>query len=347
MNQIQVCAFIYILYKYIYSFSSIFSFVSSYLRKSSSYFLQIPKAIILIIYFDCIHISALSIIYIYLFKHKKTPPKRYFSIPWSVCAVPLMSVMSSMRVMFSMPAMSAAMLAMLSMLMAMAAFTSVRIPDKCPCKMMLNNLVRLPFHAGHKFDARLGKCRLCASADAAADDEIDLRRMEEVGKRTMPLPNGIRKLSALHCTVRNIVKFELLGSAKMLFNRLICIGYCNSHNIFSFILNPEDYRMFDPICAARNADALPADDCLRELVARRLVDARHRRTGHAHRGGTFLLRLPPIVDLTNRLELVQQEDNGFLRLLLCILRRKTPKIWIAADTAASLWSRHSSSFSVI
>ena len=148
MNQIQVCALICIFYKYLYSFSSIFSFISIYLRKSSSYFLQIPKAIIFIIYFDFIHILVLSIIYIYLFKRKKTPPKRCFSIPWSVCAVPLMRAMSSIRVMFSM-------LAMLSVLMAMAAFTSVCIPDKRPRKMMLNNLVRLSLHAGHKFYARL------------------------------------------------------------------------------------------------------------------------------------------------------------------------------------------------
>ena len=263
--------------------------------------------------------------------------------------VPLMCAVST-AVTF-MPLMTAAMpmcmiLAVL-MLMAMAAFTSVRIPDKCPRKMMLNNLVRLPLHAGHKFDACLSKCRLCASTDAAADDEIDLRCMKEVGKRTMPLPNGIRKLSALHCTVRNIVKFELLGSAKMLFNRLICIGYCNSHNTFSFVLNPELHRMLNPICTARNADALPTDKRVRNLEARRLVDTRYRRTGHAHRGGTFFLCLTPVVDLTNRLELVQQEYDGFLHLLFRILWRKTPKIRIAADTAASLWSRHSSSISVL
>ena len=252
-----------------------------------------------------------------------------------------------MRVMFSMPAMSAAMLAMLSVLMAMAAFTSVCIPDKRPRKMMLNDLVRLPLHAGHKFYACLGKCRLCASADAAADDEIDLRCMEEVGKRTMPFSDRICNLRVLHRAVRNIVKFELLGSAKMLFNRLLCIGYCNSHNIFSFVLNPEFHRMLNPICTACNANALPADECIREFEARRLIDTCHRRAGNPHRSGTFFLCLPSMIDLTNRFELVQQEYDGFLRLLLCILRRKAPKIRIAADTPASLWSRHNSSISVL
>ena len=262
----------------------------------------------------------------------------------------VVTAMSSMSVVFSMAAMSAmsaSMLAMLSVLMAMAAFTSVCIPDKRPRKMMLNNLVRLSLHAGHKFYACLGKCRLCASADAAADDEIDLRCMEEVGKRTMPFSDHICNLRVLHRAVRNIVKFELLGSAKMLFNRLLCIGYCNSHNIFSFVLNSEFHRMLNPICTARNANALPTDKRVRNLEACRFIDTRHRRTGHAHCGGTFFLCLPSMIDLTNRLELIQQQYNNIVRLFLCTFRYKTPIVRIAADTPASFWSRHRASFSVI
>ena len=72
MNQIQVCVFICISYKYIYSLSSIFSFTSSYLRKPPSYFLQISKWIIFIFYYYHVHIFTLSIIYIYLLKTKNT-----------------------------------------------------------------------------------------------------------------------------------------------------------------------------------------------------------------------------------------------------------------------------------
>ena len=259
----------------------------------------------------------------------------------------VVTAMSSMSVVFSMAAMAASMLAMLSVLMTMAAFTSVCIPDKRPRKMMLNNLVRLSLHAGHKFYACLGKCRLCASADAAADDEIDLRCMEEVGKRTMPFSDRICNLRFLHRAVRNIVKFELLGSTKMLFNRLLCIGYCNSHNIFSFVLNSEFHRMLNPICTARNANALPTDKRVCNLEACRLIDTRYRRTGHAHYGGTFFLCLPSMIDLTNRLELIQQQYNNIVRLFLCIFRDKTPIVRIAADTPASFWSRHRASFSVI
>ena len=267
----------------------------------------------------------------------------------------VVTAMSSMSVVFSMSAMSTAMPMLVAVavfmsmpvLMTVTAFPLARTRNERPREMLLHSFIRIALYAGHKFYACLGKCRLCASADAAADDEIDLRCMEEVGKRTMPFSDRICNLRVLHRAVRNIVKFELLGSAKMLFNHLLCIGYCNSHNIFSFVLNSEFHRMLNPICTARNANALPTDKRIRNLEACRLIDTRYRRTGHAHRGGTFFLCLPSMIDLTNRLELIQQQYNNIVRLFLCIFRDKTPIVRIAADTPASFWSRHRAPFSVI
>ena len=272
-------------------------------------------------------------------------------MPISVRAVfPMCVVMSAVSAMLSMcmvVAMTAAMFTMLAVLVTVLAFAAIRIRHKRPREMLLHSLIRIALHTGYERNARLSKCRLRTRADAATDHNIRFRVVEEARKCAMPLTDRIHNFRGLHCTVLDIIELELFCSAEMLLNLLIFIRYCDSHCMLSFILNPEDYRMFDPICAARNADALPADDCLRELVARRLVDARHRRTGHAHRGGTFLLCLSPIVDLTDRLELIQLEDNGLLRLLFRILRRKTPKIGISADASTSLWSRHSPSISVI
>ena len=263
--------------------------------------------------------------------------------------VPLMCAVST-AVTF-MPLMTAAMpmcmILTVLMLVAVRALALIRASLKRSREMLLYSFICAALHAGYERNARLCKCRLCTRADAATDHNIRFRVVEEARKCAMPLTHRIHNFRGLHCTVLDIIELELFCSAEMLLNLLIFIRYCDSHCMLSFILNPEDYRMFDPICAARNADALPADDCLRELVARRLVDARHRRTGHAHRGGTFLLRLPPIVDLTDRLELIQLEDNGLLRLLFRILRRKTPKIGISTDASTSLWSRHTSSISVI
>ena len=263
--------------------------------------------------------------------------------------VPLMCAVST-AVTF-MPLMTAAMpmcmiLAVL-MLVAVRALALIRASLKRSREMLLHDLIRAALHAGYERNTCLCKCHLCTRADAATDHNIRFRVVEEARKCTMPLTDRVHNFRGLHRTVLDIIELELFCSAEMLLNLLIFIRYCDSHCMLSFILNPEDYRMFDPICTARNADALPTDKRVRNLEARRLIDTRYRRTGHTHRGGTFFLRLMPVVDLTNRLELVQQEYDGFLRLLLCILRRKTPKIWIAADTAASLWSRHSSSFSVI
>ena len=266
--------------------------------------------------------------------------------------VPLMSLMCAVSTAVTfMPLMTAAMpmcmiLAVL-MLVAVRALALIRASLKRSREMLLHDLIRAALHAGYERNTCLCKCRLCTRADAATDHNIRFRVVEEARECAMPLTDRVHNFRGLHCTVLDIIELELFCSAEMLLNLLIFIRYCDSHCMLSFILNPEDYRMFDPICAARNADALPADDCLRELVARRLVDARHRRTGHAHRGGTFLLRLPPIVDLTDRLELIQLEDNGLLRLLFRILRRKTPKIGISTDASTSLWSRHTSSISVI
>lgn len=266
--------------------------------------------------------------------------------------VPLMSLMCAVSTAVTfMPLMTAAMpvcmiLAVL-MLVAVRALALIRASLKRSREMLLHDLIRAALHTGYERNARLRKCRLCTRADAATDHNIRFRVVEEARECAMPLTDRVHNFRGLHRAVLDIIELKLFCSAEMLLNLLIFIRYCDSHYMLSFILNPEDSRMFDPICAARNADALPADDCLRELVARRLVDARYRRTGHAHRGGTFLLRLSPIVDLADRLEFIQLEDNGLLRLLFRILRRKTPKIRISADASTSLWSRHSSSFSVI
>ena len=273
----------------------------------------------------------------------------------TVRTMPFMTFMSLMCAVSTavtfVPLMTAAMpvrmiLAVL-MLVAVRALALIRASLKRSREMLLHDLIRAALHAGYERNACLGKCRLRPRTNAAADHNIRFRVVEEARECAMPLTDRVHNFRRLHCTVLDIIELELFCSAEMLLNLLIFIRYCDSHCMLSFILNPEDCRMFDPICAACDADALPADDRLRELVACRLVDARHRRARHAHRGGTFLLRLSPIVDLTDRLELIQLEDNGLLRLLFRILRRKTPKIRISADASTSLWSRHSSSFSVI
>ena len=273
----------------------------------------------------------------------------------TVRTMPFMTFMSLMCAVSTavtfMPLMTAAMpmcmiLAVL-MLVAVRALALIRASLKRSREMLLHDLIRAALHAGYERNTCLCKCHLCTRADAATDHNIRFRVVEEARKCAMPLTDRVHNFRGLHRAVLDIIELKLFCSAEMLLNLLIFVRYCDSHCMLSFILNPEDCRMFDPICAARNADALPADDCLRELVARRLVDARYRRTGHAHRGSTFLLRLSSIVDLTDRLEFIQLEDNGLLRLLFRILRRKTPKIRISADASTSLWSRHSSSFSFI
>ena len=264
-----------------------------------------------------------------------------------VSAMSLMSTAVTMLMLLMTAAMPVRMILAVLMLVAMRTLALICAALKCPCEMLCDTFIRIPLHAGYEFNARLRESRLCARADAAADHNVRFRTVEETRECAMPLADRVHNLRGLYRAVLDIIELKLFCPAEVLLNRLIFIGYCDSHHILSFVLNLRHNRVLDPIRAACNADALPADDCLRELVACRLIDTRYRRAGHAHRGGTFLLRLPPVVDLSDRLKLIQLEDNGLLRLLLRILRRKTPKIGINADAPASLWSRHNSSISVI
>ena len=96
----------------------------------------------------------------------------------------MMSAMTTVLVVMVMRAVTAAMFTMLAMcmLVAVGAFAPVCIRYKSSCEMLLHSLICIPLHARDELDARLGKRRLCTRADAAADDEIRLRRVKECGK---------------------------------------------------------------------------------------------------------------------------------------------------------------------
>ena len=113
----------------------------------------------------------------------------------SMCAVPVMTAVLPVLMMCSMSAaVSVLMPVPVLVLVAMRALALIRAALKRPREVLLHGFIRVSLHAGHKFYACLGKCRLCASTDAAADDEIDLRRVEESRDRTMPLADRIHDL---------------------------------------------------------------------------------------------------------------------------------------------------------
>lgn len=108
----------------------------------------------------------------------------------STCAVPVMTTVLPVLMMCSM---SAAVSVLMSMpvLVAMRALALIRAALKRPREVLLHGFIRVPLHAGHERNACLGECRLRSRANSAADDEIDLRRVEESRNRTMPLADRI------------------------------------------------------------------------------------------------------------------------------------------------------------
>ena len=90
----------------------------------------------------------------------------------------------------------------MSMLMTMTAFSLACTRNERPREMLLHSLIRTALHAGYELNARLIKRRLCPGADAAADNEIDLRRMQEARNRAVALADRICSLRTLHRSVR-------------------------------------------------------------------------------------------------------------------------------------------------
>lgn len=111
----------------------------------------------------------------------------------SMCAVPVMTAVLPVLMMCSMSAAVSVLMPVL-VLVAMRALTLIRAALKRPREVLLHGFIRVSLHAGHERNACLGECRLRSRANSAADDEIDLRRVEESRNRTMPLADRIHDL---------------------------------------------------------------------------------------------------------------------------------------------------------
>ena len=111
----------------------------------------------------------------------------------SMCAVSVMTAVLPVLMMCSMSA-AVSVLMPVPVLVAMRAFALIRAALKRPREVLLHGFICVPLHAGHERNACLGECRLRSRANSAADDEIDLRRVEESRNRTMPLADRIHDL---------------------------------------------------------------------------------------------------------------------------------------------------------
>ena len=101
-------------------------------------------------------------------------------------------------------------------------------------KQCRHSSIRTAGNAAVKPDARLCQSSLGTTADAAADQNIRVQRVEHTGQGTVTAAVGTDHLRGDDLTVANIIYLKKLRVAKVLENITVGISDCNSHNLFSF-----------------------------------------------------------------------------------------------------------------
>ena len=122
----------------------------------------------------------------------------------------------------------------LAVMMVMVVAFGIGIISKVTCSKALYRLVCISCDTAIELDTCLGKCHLCAAANAAADQHIDIELGKKAGECAMAASVGIDHLSGENFITLNDINLELLRVAKMLKNFTIFISYCDFHLMISF-----------------------------------------------------------------------------------------------------------------
>jgi len=103
-----------------------------------------------------------------------------------------------------------------AVMMVMVVAFGVGIISKVTCSKALYRLVCISCNTAIELDTCLGKCHLCAAANAAADQHIDIELGKKAGECAMAASVGIDHLSGENFITLNGINLELLRVAKML-----------------------------------------------------------------------------------------------------------------------------------
>lgn len=126
--------------------------------------------------------------------------------------------------------------AMLTLCMGMMRTVRLRRICERARHVLRDSLIRCTLDACTDANASLAERLDRARADAAADQHIDLMRLQKFRKRTVTAALCTDDLRPLDRIVLDIVELECLRMTEVLKHRaiFIFIGDCNSHCIFSF-----------------------------------------------------------------------------------------------------------------
>ncbi len=122
----------------------------------------------------------------------------------------------------------------LAVMMVMVVTFGIGIISKVTCNKALYRLVCISVDTAIELNACLGKCHLCAAANAAADQHIDIELGKKTGKCAMSASVGVDDLCRKNFIAFNGINLELLRVTEVLKNFTIAISYCDFHLMISF-----------------------------------------------------------------------------------------------------------------
>ena len=122
----------------------------------------------------------------------------------------------------------------LAVMMVMVVTFGIGIISKVTCNKALYCLVCISCDTTIEMNARLGKCHLCATSNAAADQHIYIELGKKAGECAMSASVGVDDLSGENFITFNGINLELLRVTEMLKNFTITISYCDFHLMISF-----------------------------------------------------------------------------------------------------------------
>lgn len=114
-------------------------------------------------------------------------------------------------------------------MLAVVIALHVRIVRKRTVKQSRDRRVAVARDTAVKLDAAFGKCRLCASADATANQRVRADRTQYARECAVPLTVRRNDLGIRNRAVFHRVDLELLGATEVSEDLSVFMCYCNFH----------------------------------------------------------------------------------------------------------------------
>ena len=112
--------------------------------------------------------------------------------------------------------------------------TNIGVVVKVICKKCFHCRICIARYTTVQLDSQRRKCHLRTASNTAADNNIDIQCMKNIGKCTVSLTVCVNNAAFFNFTLFNIINLKLLGMTEMLEDFTVFVSYSNSHNIFSF-----------------------------------------------------------------------------------------------------------------